>query len=111
MILAIAWQESGWQQGVISNAGAVGLMQLLPVTAEWAVETYVPSAKNWRMSAADNARVGAAVLRDLLDTTDGDLRLSIASYYQGLTSIQKVGQYADTKEYVSNVMSLVHDFQ
>ncbi len=111
VLLAIAWQESGWQQGVISNAGAIGLMQLLPVTAEWAVSTYVPSARNWRMSAADNARVGAAVLRDLLDTTDGDLRLSIASYYQGLTSIQKIGQYADTKEYVTNVMSLVQDFQ
>ena len=31
--LAVAWQESGWQQGVVSHAGAVGVMQLMPGTA------------------------------------------------------------------------------
>ncbi|MFP5380400.1 MAG: transglycosylase SLT domain-containing protein, partial [Vicinamibacteria bacterium] len=31
--LAVAWQESGWQQGVVSSAGAIGVMQLLPTTA------------------------------------------------------------------------------
>ncbi|MGE5596842.1 MAG: LysM peptidoglycan-binding domain-containing protein, partial [Hyphomicrobiales bacterium] len=35
LLQALAWQESGWQQHVISDAGAVGLTQLLPSTAEW----------------------------------------------------------------------------
>ncbi len=33
--LAVAWQESGWQQSVVSGAGAIGVMQLLPATADW----------------------------------------------------------------------------
>src|SRR4029079_5231948 len=33
--LAIAWQESGWQQHVKSSAGAVGTMQVLPGTGRW----------------------------------------------------------------------------
>ena len=39
LALAVAWQESGWQQGVVSHAGAVGVMQLMPGTAEWIGET------------------------------------------------------------------------
>ena len=35
LALAVAWQESGWRQGVVSHAGAVGVMQLMPATAEW----------------------------------------------------------------------------
>lgn len=35
LALAIAWQESGWQQDVRSSAGAVGIMQVLPGTGRW----------------------------------------------------------------------------
>ena len=35
LVLAVGWQESGWRQDVVSHAGAVGVMQLLPDTGEW----------------------------------------------------------------------------
>ncbi len=35
LALAVAWQESGWQQRRISSAGAIGVMQVLPGTARW----------------------------------------------------------------------------
>lgn len=106
LVLAIAWQESGWNQSMVSSAGAIGLMQILPTTGDWAAEDLIGGAHNWRHNATDNARVGAAVLSDLLSATGGNVRLSIAGYYQGLKSIRTIGIYEDTKEYVENVLSL-----
>ena len=35
LVKAVAWMESGWQQGVVSPTGAVGMMQVEPYTGEW----------------------------------------------------------------------------
>lgn len=111
LLQALAWQESGWQQNIVSPEGAVGLMQLLPETATWAVELLLPGPADWRGSALDNARVGAAVLRHLLRLTNGDVFLALAAYYQGWRSVQTHGPYAETRQYVRNVLALADRFR
>ncbi len=111
LLLALAWQESGWQQGIVSDAGAVGITQILPDTADWAIEQFVPDAHNWQGSARDNARMGAAVLAYYLHRTGGDVRLSLAAYYQGWRSVEQRGMFEETRDYVDNVLALIHEYQ
>ncbi len=111
LLLALAWQESGWQQHVTSNAGAVGLTQLLPITALWALEYLVDFDAEWETSARDNARVGASVMRHYLRLTAGDARWSLAAYYQGWQSVQDVGMFEETEIYVANVVALWDEFR
>ncbi len=111
LLLALAWQESGWQQGVTSDAGAIGLTQLLPTTASWAIDQFVPDAHNWRGSATDNARMGAAILAYYLHRTGGDERMALAAYYQGWKSVSEHGFFDETVDYVDNVIGLQAQFQ
>jgi LysM repeat protein len=104
LLLGLAWIESGWQQHVVSSASAVGLLQVTPDTGDWAVEFLLPSAANWRISAQDNARVGGAILRNMIDQANGDIPLALAFYYQGWRSIERFGLFQETREYVSNVL-------
>lgn len=111
LLLALAWQESGWQQGITSEAGAVGITQLLPETADWAIEQLVPDAHNWRGSATDNARMGAAVLAFYLHRSGGDERMALAAYYQGWRSVFEKGLFDETVDYVNNVLALQAEFE
>jgi N-acetylmuramoyl-L-alanine amidase len=110
LLRALAWQESGWQQHVVSGAGAVGLTQLLPSTAEWVVEFLLGEPLNWKTDARANARVGAAFLRHLINRAQGDLRLALASYYQGWSSVERYGLYDETRQYVENVLFLAESY-
>jgi len=110
ILRGLAWQESGWQQHVVSPAGAVGLTQLLPSTAEWVVEFLLGERLNWYFSAQDNARVGASFLRYLIDRADGDVWWALAAYYQGWGSIERFGAFEDTRQYVENVLSLAEEY-
>ncbi len=111
LLQALAWQESGWQQHVISNAGAVGVTQVLPITALWALEYLLDTDADWEASARDNARVGASVLRHYLRLTAGDVRWSLAAYYQGWQSVQDFGIFDETEVYIANVMILWDEFR
>ncbi len=111
LLQALAWQESGWQQHVISNAGAVGVTQVLPVTALWALDYLLGTDADWETSARDNARVGASVLRHYLNLTAQDVRYSLAAYYQGWQSVQDFGIFDETEVYIANVMILWEQFR
>ncbi|MEX0782757.1 MAG: LysM peptidoglycan-binding domain-containing protein [Dehalococcoidia bacterium] len=111
LLQALAWQESGWQQHVISHAGAVGVTQVLPITALWALEYLLGSDADWEASARDNARVGASVLRHYLRLTAGDIRYSLAAYYQGWQAVQDFGIFEETELYIANVQALWAEFQ
>ena len=102
LALAVAWQESGWQQRRISSAGAVGAMQVLPGTARW-MSTYVGYELN-PYGLYDNVTAGVVLLKFLRGQTSG--RKAVASYYQGLGSVRDHGLYHSTKGYVRNVVSL-----
>ena len=102
LALAVAWQESGWQQRRISSAGAIGVMQVLPGTATW-MSTYVGYELN-PYGLYDNVTAGVVLLKFLNGRTSG--RKAVASYYQGLGSVQDHGLYRSTKSYVRNVVHL-----
>jgi len=102
---AIAWQESGFNNALVSSANARGVMQVMPGTWDWVQRNLARGPLN-PASAEDNVRAGALYLARLLRETGGDMRLAAAGYYQGLYSVRSRGMFEDTKRYVSNVMTL-----
>lgn len=106
LLMALAWQESGWQHGAVSHAGAIGIMQVIPSTAAWATESLVSGAEDWRVNPRSNVRVGAAVLSQLIDQAGGDGDLALAFYVQGWYSIEQFGWFDETYQYVANVTAL-----
>ncbi len=106
---AIAWQESGFNNAMVSSANARGIMQVMPGTWDWVNKNLAPSPLN-PQSAADNVRAGSLYLASLMRQTGGDRRLAAAAYYQGLSSVQSRGMFDDTKQYVDNVLALSDRF-
>jgi soluble lytic murein transglycosylase-like protein len=102
---AIAWQESGFNNAMVSPANARGVMQVMPGTWTW-VQDNLASRPLDPNSAADNIHAGVMYLRRLLDETGGDENAAIAGYYQGLSSVRSRGMYDDTQRYVANVQAL-----
>lgn len=106
LVRALAWQESGYQQHLVSRAGAAGVMQVTPAT--WGfVETVLVGRKIPR-TADGNVRVGVAFLRHLLRRFRGDERLALGAYYQGPRAVRKHGLFGETRAYVANVLALKH---
>ena len=106
---AIGWQESGWNNDEVSVDGAVGVMQILPGTWDWINRTLTAGQPLGPSSAAENVRGGVLLLHSLLAAT-GSPSMAAAGYYQGLSSVQQHGMYADTQQYVNSVMALQQQF-
>jgi soluble lytic murein transglycosylase-like protein len=107
---AIAWQESGFNNDLVSSADARGIMQILPGTWQYIQNDLNPGTPLAPASAIDNVRGGVLLLHSLLNATGGDPGLAAAGYYQGLPSVQQHGEYADTQQYVNSVLALRHRF-
>jgi soluble lytic murein transglycosylase-like protein len=101
---ALAWMESGFQQDVVSNVGALGVMQLLPETWEFVdvVLLGVRTPRNYQ----GNVRAGVRYLRWQLDEFGGNRRLALAGWYQGARAVREVGLYNETKVFVRIVLAL-----
>jgi soluble lytic murein transglycosylase-like protein len=102
---AIAWQESGFNNAMVSSANARGVMQVMPGTWTW-VQQHLAGGHLDPSSATDNTRAGVLYLKHLLQQTGGDENSAIAAYYQGLGSVRSRGLYDDTRRYVANVQAL-----
>lgn len=100
LALAVGWQESGWNQRQVSVANAIGVMQVIPSSGQWASE--MAGRKLNLLRTQDNITAGVVILRSLTRSAK-NLDQAIAGYYQGLYSVQQHGMYADTKVYVANV--------
>ena len=100
----LAWMESGFQQDVVSNVGAIGVMQLLPETWEF-VDVVLLGVRTPR-TYQGNVRAGVRYLRWQLDEFGGDRRLALAGWYQGARAVRERGLYDDTKEFVRIVLLL-----
>jgi soluble lytic murein transglycosylase len=89
VIAAVINTESGFRDGVVSSAGAVGLMQVMPTTA-MAVAARI--GLNQRIDAAalsdpgTNIRIGTAYLAELITRYDGSVDLALAAYNAGITN-------------------------
>jgi len=106
LALAVAWQESGWRQDVVSHAGAMGVMQLLPATAEWVGDVMLHAPVDAR-DTRENVRSGVRLLRHYLDRYDGSLDLALAAYYQGQTAADRHGVYHVTRPYIASIKGLI----
>jgi N-acetylmuramoyl-L-alanine amidase len=108
---AIGWQESGFNNDLVSSADARGVMQILPGTWAWIQQSLNSGGPPLApASAADNVRGGVLLLHSLLDATGGDQSLAAAGYYQGLPSVQQNGVYPSTQQYVNSVLALENQF-
>ncbi len=101
LVKGLAWVESNWRPHVVSSAGAVGVMQLMPGTAEWLSQN-ITKAPIDRNNYDQNIHGGTAFL-DWLRTNTTQESHMIGSYYQGLGATQKYGLYDQTVEYVRKV--------
>ena len=102
---AIAWQESGFSNAMISAANARGVMQIMPGTWDF-VQDNLARRQLDPTSAIDNVGAGVLYIGHLLRETGGDQALAIAGYYQGLASVRRIGLLAETRQYVANVVAL-----
>jgi LysM repeat protein len=103
LALALAYQESGFQQRVVSPVDAIGAMQVLPSTGRALGRLHGRSFD--LLKASDNVEAGVLLLRDLLQAT-GSVDRALAGYYQGLGSVARKGVLPQTKQYVRNVQLL-----
>ncbi|WP_170179332.1 lytic transglycosylase [Solirubrobacter pauli] len=102
---AIAYQESGFNNAMVSSANARGVMQVMPGTWDYVQQNLAQRELNPN-SAHDNVTAGVLYLRQLLNQTGGDESAAIAAYYQGLGALRSRGVFDDTKRYVANVQAL-----
>lgn len=101
LLKAIAYCESGFNPNAVSSAGAVGVMQLMPKTAEGlgVTDSYDPR---------QNILGGAKLISQLLDKYDGDKSLALAAYNAGSGNVSKYGgipPFKETQNYVQKVLA------
>jgi len=108
LALAVSYQESGWNMHVVSVANAVGAMQVIPATSVWI--SGVVGRRLDPTSPSDNATTGVVLLKILTRAASSE-RQAVAAYYQGLRSVRANGMFADTRQYVANVMALKARFE
>jgi Transglycosylase SLT domain len=93
--------ESNFQVGAVSQAGAQGLMQLMPATAK-ALGVRNP------FNIEENIEGGARYLRQMLDSFGGDVKVALAAYNAGPGAVEKYGgripPYQETERYINRVM-------
>ncbi len=105
LIEAIAWQESGWQNDVVSSANAQGIGQLLPTTATFVSGSLL--GLNLKLTvASDNIQMMVRFFAYLLKAAGGNQCVAVASYYQGFGAFQQVGVLPQSQTYVRSVFTL-----
>lgn len=100
-IHAVIKQESRYNQRAVSHAGARGLMQMMPATAE-RFDLKDPE------DAAANVEAGTRYLKWLLKRFNGDVKLALAGYNAGEGAVDKykgVPPYSETQNYVTKIVS------
>lgn len=103
LALAVAYQESGWNQRQVSVANAIGTMQVIPMSGQWA-SALVGRRLNL-LDTRDNITAGVVILKALQLAADTPEQ-AVAGYYQGLRSVRERGMHPDTEVYVRNVLQL-----
>lgn len=122
LIAAVIRVESNFKPSSESPKGAVGLMQLMPTTAEWIVERAAMDAVSddkLKLDPELNIELGTWYLKHLLERFEGDMIISIAAYNAGPGNVSKWlseqtwdGQYesadqipfGETRNYVQKVV-------
>ena len=108
LVQAVIWAESSYNPDALSPAGAAGLMQLMPQTAErYGVRNV--------FDPEENIRTGVKILGELLVQFDGDVELTLAAYNAGPNAVIRAGNrippQAETAAYVPRVLACYHRLQ
>jgi soluble lytic murein transglycosylase-like protein len=102
LVHAIIKVESEYDPNAVSRKGAMGLMQLIPETAQrFGVEN--------PFNPKENIEGGVGYLRHLLNLFGGDLSLSLAAYNAGEGAVQRFGgipSFSETRDYVRKVTNV-----
>jgi len=112
LVIAVAAAESAFNEKAVSRKGALGLMQVMPATAErYGVSAGRASdGDHAAMEPKVNAQIGSRYLADLLRMFDGDKELALAAYNAGEGAVLKYGRqippYPETQQYVAKVMRI-----
>jgi soluble lytic murein transglycosylase-like protein len=110
LLEAIGWQESGWQQNVVSSTGAVGAGQIMPDTGRFIVHQLIGQHMNIH-SVSDNIRMSAAFLAYLAGVEGNNRCKTIAAYYEGPLNLAQYGVFPDSESYVASVEALIPRFE
>jgi len=102
---ALAYQESGFNNDMVSSANARGVMQVMPGTWSWVEDNLAGRAMD-PASPQENVRAGVMYLDQLIADSGGDEATAVAGYYQGAGSVASQGMFPETERYVANVMAL-----
>lgn len=108
LALAIAYQESGFQQRVVSGVDAIGAMQVLPRTGR-GLERDAGRPLDL-LRAEDNVTAGVLLLRQL-QRSQGSADAVLAGYYQGVGSVAAKGVLPQTRQYIANINALRERFR
>ncbi len=112
LLQAVITAESGFNPSAVSPKGAVGLMQVMPATAErYGLATDQRGTVSAKLTdPKTNINTGARYLRDLINMFPGQLELAVAAYNAGEGAVQRAGNkipnYKETQNYVRSVMHL-----
>lgn len=105
LLKAVAKAESDFDPDCTSSVGAMGIMQLMPGTAE---ELGVTDAYDPRQ----NIMGGAKYLSENLDIFNGDVSLAVAAYNAGRGAVAKydgIPPYTETQNYVKKVLGYMNE--
>ncbi len=112
LLQALIAAESGFNVTAISPKGALGLMQLMPATAQrYGVHGDKKLTQQQKLfDPQTNIHAGSRYLRDLLNMFHGKLDLALAAYNAGEGAVQRAGNkipnYLETQNYVRTVTQI-----